>query len=117
MLLAQDDFDRWLRLAVVGDFKGHEPRSIERARAPLLEKWHVNLACERIETASFILLNNAMSFTGHVTAHPERADGELVTATRLVWLPATGNGPEPDIASTGSATVPTPSKAGNEGRG
>lgn len=32
----------------------------------------MNLACERIETPSFILLKNAMSRTGRVTAHPER---------------------------------------------
>ena len=86
MSLAQDDLDRWLRRDVESYFKGHEPRSIELARAPLLKDWRVNLVCERIETPSFIVLTNAMSLSGHVTGHPERADGELVTTTRLVWL-------------------------------
>lgn len=50
MSLEQDYLDRWLRLDVEGYFKGHEPRLIELARAPLLEKWRVNLACECKET-------------------------------------------------------------------
>lgn len=73
-----------------GLFQGHAPRSTQLARAPLLEKWHVNLVCERIETPSCILLKNAMSLTGHVTGHPQRADGELVTTSRLVWLDRNG---------------------------
>jgi hypothetical protein len=114
MSLAQDDLDRWLRLDVEDYFKGHEPRSIELARAPRLKNWCVNLVCERIETPSSILLKTAMSLTGHVTGHSERADGMLITTTRLVWLDRTENGREPSGASTGSASGPTPSKAGNE---
>jgi hypothetical protein len=90
MSLAQDDLDRCLRLDVEDYFKGHEPRSIELARAPLLKNWCVNLVCERIETPSSILLKTAMSLTGHVTGHSERADGMLVTTTRLVWLDRNG---------------------------
>lgn len=90
MSLAQDYLDGCLKLDVEGYFKGYEPRSIELARAPLLEKWHVNLVCERTETSSFLPLKNAMSLTGQVTAHPERADGELITTTRLVWLDRNG---------------------------
>jgi hypothetical protein len=86
MSLAQDDLDRSLRLDVESYFKGHEPRSIELARAPLLKNWRVNLVCELIETPSIIVLKNAMSLSGHVIGHSERADGELVTTTRLVWL-------------------------------
>jgi hypothetical protein len=86
MSLSQDYLDRWLQLDVESYFKGHEPRSIELARAPLLNNRRVNLVCERFETPSVIVLNNAMSLSGHVTGHPERADGELVTTTRLVWL-------------------------------
>jgi hypothetical protein len=88
--LAQDDLDRRLRLEVEGYFKGHEPRSIGLARAPLLKNWRVNLVCERIETPSFVVLKNAMSLTGYVTGHSERADGMLVTTARLVWLDRNG---------------------------
>lgn len=85
MSLAQDYLDRWLRLDVESYFKGHAPRSIELARAPLLKDWHANLIYERIETPSSAVLN-AMSLSGRVTGHPQRADGELITTTTLVWL-------------------------------
>lgn len=69
MSIAQDDFDRWLGLDVEEYLKGHEPPSIQLAGATLLEKWCVNLVYERFETPSVILLKEAMSLTGHVTAH------------------------------------------------
>jgi hypothetical protein len=43
MSLTQDYLDRWLRLDVESYFKGHEPQSIELARAPPLQKWRVSL--------------------------------------------------------------------------
>jgi hypothetical protein len=73
MSLARDDLDRRLRLEVEGYFKGQEPTSIELARAPLVEQWRGDVA-----------------HRPYVTGHPERADGELVTTTRLVWLDCNG---------------------------
>lgn len=32
-----------------------------------------------------------MSLTDHVTAHPDRTDGELITTTTLIWLDRNGN--------------------------
>lgn len=73
-----------------GIFQGHEPRSIELAGAPLLEKWRVNLVCECTETPSLVLLNNAMSLTGRVIGHPELADPEQIETAMLVWLDRDG---------------------------
>jgi hypothetical protein len=106
MSLAQDHLDRWLTLDVERCFKGQEPRLGELARAPLVEKWQMNLVCELMETPSFIQLKNAMSLTGHLSA-PTKS-----WSRRQDWSgsTATENGREPGSAPTGYATVPTPAE-------
>lgn len=86
MSLAQDYLDRWLKCDVESYLRGHEPRPIELELAPRLESWRVDLARERTETPSLIVLKEAMLLTGQVSSHPKHTDGEPIETARLVWL-------------------------------
>jgi hypothetical protein len=83
---AHDYPSRGLNHDIEGYFRCHVSQPIKLELAPRLDSWRLDFVYGRTETPSLFVLKETMLLRGHVTAHPEHADGELIEIASLVWL-------------------------------